>query len=294
LLSVTGALTAYEWEFLFIDNASGDATVDVVKRLAAADRRVKLIVNNRNYGALRSHAHAMLQATGDAVVFMAADFQDPPALLPELVARWQQGFPIVAAVKPESREAPLMFMLRRLYYATVGTIADVPLIRNFPGFGLYDRKVVEEIRKLNDPYPYIRGLIAELGFACAQVPYVQPRRERGLTKNNFYTLYDTAMLGITSHSKVPLRLATMAGFLLSFLSLLVAVGYFVAKLLYWDSFSLGVAPAVVGLFFFASVQLFFIGILGEYIGAIHTQVLRRPLVVEKERINLDRPSGGAD
>ena len=180
-----------------------------------------------------------------------------------------------------------MFLFRRLYYRTIGRISDVPLIENFTGFGLYDREVVEMIRSLDDPYPYFRGLIAELGYSRAEVPFEQPRRTRGITKNNFYTLYDLAMLGITSHSKIPLRLATMSGFLLSFVSLMIAFGYGVAKLLFWNSFTLGMAPLVIGLFFFGSVQLFFIGLLGEYIGAIHTHVKKRPLVVERERINFD-------
>jgi glycosyltransferase involved in cell wall biosynthesis len=183
-----------------------------------------------------------------------------------------------------------MGSLRKLYYRLVGGLSEVRLEKDATGSGLYDRVVVEKLRALNDPYPYFRGLVCDLGYERALVPYEQPIRKRGITKNNFYSLYDTAMLGITNHSKVPLRLATAFGFLLAIASLVVAVGYFGYKLLYWQSFQVGVAPLVIGLFFFSAVQLFFLGIVGEYIGAIHTQVLRRPLVVEKERINFDRPS----
>lgn len=278
-------LPQYDYEHIFIDNASKDRTVDKIKAIIAEDPHVRLIVNARNFGHIRSPLHGLMQASGDAIVAMASDLQDPPELLPNFIAKWEAGYRIVVGVKPESQESRLMFLVRRLYYKTIGKIADVRLIPNFMGFGLYDRSVIEYIRKLGDPYPYFRGLIAEIGHDYAAIPYVQPKRVRGITKNNFYTLYDIAMLGITSHSKVPLRLATMAGFTLSLLSLLVALGYFVAKLVMWDSFSLGMAPMVIGLFFFGSVQLFFIGILGEYIGAIHTQVLKRPLVVEQERVN---------
>ena len=284
------ALPEYDHEIILIDNASTDRSVEVAKVLAEEDPNVRLIVNERNFGHIRSPMHALLQARGDAVITLASDLQDPPELIPHFIERWQAGFKVVAGVKPKSLESPLMFLVRRLYYITIGRISDVRLIQNFTGFGLYDRKVIEQIRKIDDPYPYFRGLIAELGYPHAEIPYVQPQRVRGITKNNFYTLYDIAMLGITSHSKIPLRLATMAGFGLSAVSLLVAITYLVVKLVHWDEFSLGVAPILIGFFFFASVQLFFIGILGEYIAAIHTQILKRPLVVEKERINFDKPT----
>ena len=280
-------LPGYDFEHIFIDNASTDLTVSRIKALAAINPRVKLIVNARNFGHIRSPMHAILQAKGDAVIALASDLQDPPELIPTFIQQWEQGFPVVAGVKPKSRETPLMFMVRRLYYRTIGRISDVRQIQNFTGFGLYSREVIEIIRRIDDPYPYFRGLIAELGFAHAEVAYVQPQRKRGITKNNFYTLYDMAMLGITSHSKIPLRLATMTGFGLSALSLLVACVYLIMKLAHWDEMSLGTAPILIGFFFFASVQLFFIGILGEYVAAIHTQVLHRPLVIEKERVNFD-------
>lgn len=286
-------LPDYDYEILLIDNASTDGTVEVIKGLAADDRRIKLIINARNYGHVRSPLHAFLHARGDAVIGMASDLQDPPELIPAFVRHWEQGFKVVTGVKPQSRETFAMFIARRLYYKGVGGISDVPLIENFTGFGLYDREVVEQVRATGDRYPYFRGLIADFGYARAEVPFVQPPRLRGISKNNFYTLYDIAMLGMTSHSKVPLRLATMAGFALSVVSLLVAVSYLIAKLFWWNDFSVGIAPLVIGVFFFASVQLFFVGILGEYIGAIHTQVHKRPLVVESERVNFaDEPAYG--
>lgn len=278
-------LPGYDFEHIYIDNASTDGTAKVIRRLAGADSRVKAILNTRNFGHIRSPIHAILQARGDAVISMASDLQDPPELIPAFIQQWEAGFKVVAGVKPKSQETPLMFALRRLYYATIGRIADVELIPNFTGFGLYDRTVIELVRRIDDPYPYFRGMIADLGFEHAEVPFEQPLRRRGITKNNFYTLYDIAMLGITGHSKVPIRLATMAGFALSGLSLLVALIYLAYKLLYWDQFSLGVAPILIGFFFFASIQLFFIGLLGEYILQIHTQVQKRPLVIERERIN---------
>ncbi len=280
-------LPAYDYEHIFIDNASTDGTVRKIKAMAALDRRVKLIVNTRNFGHIRSPIHALLQARGDAVIAMASDLQEPPELIHEFIAQWEQGYRVVAGVKPSSQHTTAMSFIRRFFYATIGRISDTRLIPNFTGFGLYDRAVVEVIRQMDDPYPYFRGLIADIGFEHAEIPFVQPRRSRGISKNNFYTLYDMAILGITSHSKVPIRLATMSGFALSALSLLVAISYLVYKLLSWEQFSVGIAPVLIGFFFFASVQLFFIGILGEYIAAIHTQVLKRPFVVEKERVNFD-------
>lgn len=283
-----GSLAGYEYEHIFIDNASTDGTVERIKTLAGNDHRVKLIVNVRNFGHIRSPVHALMQAKGDLVVGMASDLQDPPELIPEFVAKWEAGYKIVVGVKPKTREAPVMAAVRRLYYRTLGRIANVDLIPNYTGFGLYDRQVIEIVRRIDDPYPYFRGLISELGIPYATVVFEQPKRVRGITKNNFYTLYDLAMLGITSHSKVPVRLATMVGFALSVGSLAISLTYLLLKLLFWDYFSVGTAPLLIGLFFFASVQLFFIGIIGEYVAAIHTQVMRRPLVIEKERINFDR------
>lgn len=283
--SVMAGMPDYDYTQLFIDNASTDGTVECLRQLAAEDKRVRVILNARNFGHIRSPFYGLLQADGDAVIYMASDLQDPPDLIPRLIDGWQRGAKAVLAIKDSSDEAGVFFTLRRIYYRLVERLADVPTYQNFTGFGLYDRVVVDYCRSLQDPYPYFRGIIAETGFPTAEVHYHQPARKRGITKNNFYTLYDMAMLGITNHSKIPLRLATMSGFLMSVLSLLVGIAYLIYKLLFWQQFPAGTAPLVIGLFFFASVQLFFIGILGEYIGSIHTQVHKRPLVVEKERLN---------
>lgn len=282
---VMAELPDYRYEHIFIDNASQDQTVSILKRIAARDKNIKVIVNARNFGHIRSPYHALLQATGDLVMSIVADFQDPPELIPEFVKKWEEGYKIVIGVKTNSEESPVFFAVRKMYYSFVGRLSEIELVKNFTGFGLYDQQVIGVLREINDPYPYFRGLICDIGFERAVIEYLQPNRKRGFTKNNFYTLYDMAMLGITNHSKVPLRLATTLGFILAIFSLLVAVGYFIYKLVHWNNFNLGMAPIVIGLFFFSSVQLFFSGILGEYIGAIHTQVLKRPLVVEKERIN---------
>jgi glycosyltransferase involved in cell wall biosynthesis len=275
----------YDYEHILIDNGSTDQSPEILRKLAQADKRVKVIINTRNFGHIRSPYHAILQASGDAVIGMASDLQDPPERIPDFIEKWEQGYKVVVGVKNKSRESGLFYFLRSIYYRILRKLSDVPLIDNFTGFGLYDRQVIEVLRQLNDPYPYFRGLIADLGFERAQIEFEQPRRKRGISKNNFYTLYDLAMLGITGYTKVPLRVATMFGFCASALSFLVGLVYLVYKLLFWQQFSLGAAPIVIGLFFLGSVQLFFLGIVGEYIGAIYTQVMRRPLVIEKERIN---------
>jgi len=283
------SIEGVDYEHVLIDNSSTDDTVARLRAEITADPRIRLIVNARNFGQVRSPYYALLQCTGQAVVVLASDLQDPPELIPEFIAQWRSGKRVVLGVKASSEENRLWWFLRSAYYAFASRISSVPLIQHVTGFGLYDRQVVELIRETGDPYPYIRGLISDIGLEIGRVEYNQGLRRRGITKNNFYSLYDLAMLGITSHSKVPLRMATMAGFGLSALSLLVALGYLLAKLFFWNSFALGIAPVLISMFFFASVQLFFIGILGEYIGAIHTHVQKRPLVVEKERINFPQP-----
>ena len=282
---VMASLPQYDYEQIIIDNASTDGTQEILRKLATGNPLLKIILNARNFGHIRSPFHGMMQGAGDAVVYMASDLQEPPELIPDFVKKWEEGAKAVVAIKDSSDESPLFFAVRRLYYRLVEGLAETKTIQNFTGFGLYDRVIMEYCRGLKDPYPYFRGLIAEVGLPVERVSYHQPLRTRGFTKNNLYTLYDMAMLGITNFSKVPLRLAAMLGFAMALLSLLVALVYFVYKLVFWYSLPVGTAPLVIGLFFFASVQLFFIGILGEYIGAIHTQVLKRPLVVEKERIN---------
>jgi polyisoprenyl-phosphate glycosyltransferase len=275
----------YDYEHIFIDNSSNDKTVIILKEIAKKDDNVKIIVNTRNFGIVRSPFHGVLQSSGDAVIIISADFQDPPELISEFIKLWENGYKVVLGVKKTSEENILMYSLRKLYYNLVTNMSQVELVKNATGYGLYDKKIVEILRQLNDPYPYVRGILSDIGYPIAKIYYNQPRRKRGITKNNFYSLYDMAMLGITSYSKVPLRLATLFGFLLSAINLLIAIVYLVYKLLFWKSFSLGLAPIIIGMFLFFSVILFFMGILGEYILAIHTQVMRRPLVIEKERIN---------
>jgi glycosyltransferase involved in cell wall biosynthesis len=273
------------FELILIDNASTDDTQKKIKRIIVQNPKVKAIFNARNFGHIRSGYHALLQSSGDATICIASDLQDPPEMIPRLIEEWKKGAKAVVCVKESSEESAIFFAIRRAYYALIGKLSDTQLIQNFTGFGLYDKAIVDYCREVADPYPYFRGQISEIGLPIKEIPYHQPLRKKGITKNNFFTLYDLAMLGITNYSKVPLRLAAMLGFAMALLSLLVALVYFAYKLIFWYSLPVGAAPLVIGLFFFSSVQLFFIGILGEYIGAIHTQVLKRPLVVEKERIN---------
>lgn len=282
---VMSTLKAYDYEHIFIDNASADRTAEILRGLAAKDPRVKVILNTRNFGHIRSPFYGLLQSSGDATVLLVADLQDPPEMIRDFVKHWESGFKVVLGVKTSSEEASLMFFIRTAYYNFVTRVSDTVLTKNNTGFGLYDKVVIQNLREINDPYPYFRGLISELGYPSFQIEYRQPARKRGVTSNNFYRLYDMAMLGITSHSKVPLRIATMLGFAMSLMSFVLGILYLVAKLLFWSQFQLGLAPLLIGIFLFSSVQLFFIGLLGEYIGSIHTQVLKRPLVIEKERIN---------
>ncbi|MBM3856393.1 MAG: glycosyltransferase [Verrucomicrobia bacterium] len=275
----------YDYEQIIIDNGSIDGTQELLKKLAQENPKLKVILNARNFGHIRSPYHGMMQAQGDAVIYLASDLQEPPEMIPEMIAKWEEGAKAAVCVKNSSEERALLFNMRRLCYAVFDRLANVKTIQNFTGFGLYDRQIIDCCRDMHDSYPYFRGMISEIGLPIVEIPYKQPLRKKGITKNNFYTLYDIAMLGMTNYTKIPLRLAAMAGFIMSLLSFCVAIGYLIYKLLFWAKVPFGTAPLIIGLFFFASVQLFFIGILGEYIGAIYTQVLNRPLVVEKERIN---------
>jgi glycosyltransferase involved in cell wall biosynthesis len=281
-------LPQYRYEHIFIDNASKDRTADILRVLAMRDENVKVILNTRNFGHIRSPVHAIMQARGDAVIGMASDFQDPPELIPTFLAKWEEGYKIVLGVKEQAEESGVFYALRDRYYRTLNRIADIDIVQEATGFGLYDRMVVESIRRLKDPYPFFRGLLAEVGYETARIPFRQPPRRRGVTSQNFYTLFDIAFLGIVNHSKVPLRLATMIGFATGAMSLVAALGYLVYKLIYWQQFTVGIAPLVIGLFLLSSVQLFFVGIVGEYIGSIYTQVRNHPHVFEKERINFDK------
>lgn len=277
----------YEFEYILLDNGSSDNTEGKLRELAQKDKRIKVILNARNFGHIRSPYYGMVQCSGDAIIYLASDLQDPPELIGDLIKKWEDGYKIVLAKKTQSEESFPMFMIRTAYYELISRIADddTSLVKNCTGFGLFDRCVIDIIKQLDDPYPYIRGLICDIGFEKAFVEYKQPSRRRGISKNNFYSLYDNAMIGIVKHSKVPLRLMTFLGFGLSFLSLGVAVFYFILKLMFWNEFALGLAPIIISLFFLGSVQLFCMGVLGEYIGAIYTRVNKKPVVVEKERIN---------
>jgi len=280
-------LSSYAYEHIFIDNASTDSTVDELRQIASSDSRVKVIINSRNFGHMRSPVYGMLQAKGDVVLSIVSDLQDPPEMIPEFIEKWESGYDVVLAIKKDSEEHGLMFKVREFYYGLLSRLSEVDIFKNYTGFGLYDKKVMNALRMMNDPYPFFRGMIAEAGFRVAKLEYSQPIRLKGVTKNNFYTLYDIGMLGIINNSKVPLRVAIFMGAIFGTLSLLIAAGYFVAKLVYWDEMSLGLAPLVIGTFFMFSVLIFFIGLIGEYIGAIYTQVMARPLVFEQERINFE-------
>lgn len=275
----------YDFEIIFIDNHSSDRTVEKLKLLATADPTVKIIVNTRNFGHIRSPYYGIIQSTGVATIYLASDLQDPPELIPDFVKHWEEGYKLVLAVKPISQGSPIVHAMRKAYYRMLDRISEIAVLNDSTGFGLYDRSVLDQVRKVDDPYPFLRGLISELGYEVKSIPFNQPRRLRGISKNNLYSLYDIAMLGIVSHSKLPIRVATFAGFVIGLLSILAAIIFTILKLVFWYSYPIGVAPLVIGIFFLFGMQFLFIGILGEYIGSIHTYVQKRPVVVERERIN---------
>jgi glycosyltransferase involved in cell wall biosynthesis len=289
--AVIASLGRYRYEHIFIDNHSSDRTVEILKRIAASDTNVRVIVNARNFGHVRSPMHALYQASGDAIIGIVADLQDPPEMIAQFVTEWENGYSMVLAIKSTSEENSLMFWVRKKYYHLVKRLSSIETFENFTGFGLYDRRVIDIVKSYNDPYPYFRGMIAEIGLPHKEIGYGQLTRKHGVTKNNFYTLYDLAMLAITNLSKLPLRFVTLSGFVCAALCIFVAFAYLVYKLLFWSRFSVGVAPLVIGIFFFSSVQLISVGVLGEYIGSIHTQVQKRPYVVERERVNFEFDPG---
>jgi glycosyltransferase involved in cell wall biosynthesis len=278
-------ISNYQFEFLFIDNASTDETANILKNLAKQDKKIKVILNTRNFGHIRSPYWGIIQSQGDATIYLASDLQDPPELIPKFIDAWESGFKVVLGVKPESKLNFINHHLRKMYYRFLNKISDVIIIKNSTGFGLYDKEVLSEVRKINDPYPFLRGIIAELGYEVKQIPFLQERRSRGYTKNNFYTLYDIGMLGIVNHSITPIRIASLLGFLVGGISLIFAFIFMILKIMYWNSFPLGISPIIIGMFFMFGLILIFIGFLGEYIGSIHNYLQKRPVVVEKERIN---------
>ena len=278
----------YDYEFVIADNFSTDGTREILREIAAKDPKFKVIFNSRNFGHIRSPFNALLNASGDVVFFLCSDLQEPPEMLTEFLEKYEAGYKVIAGVRSGTKASFFMECLRTVYYKLLKKFSpEEELIERFTGFGLYDKAVIDSLKKYHDPYPYFRGLVSEIGFKRTEVPFVQEKRKHGKTKNNFFTLYDMAMTGFVNHTKLPLRLAVFSGFFIAFLSLLVALGYFIYKLCNWNNFQVGMAPLVIGLFFFSAIQLIFIGILGEYIGAIYTQVKNKPLVIEEERINFD-------
>lgn len=286
IIKVMDQFPQYSYEIIIADNCSTDGTRDILRRIACGDKNFKVILNANNFGPIRSGYNAFLQASGDSVVLMSSDLQDPPEVIADMIRKWEEGYQVIVAIKSQSKEKRSKFLLRRFYYWLLSKFSDTDhIIQNFTGFGLYDRKVMNALKQYHDPNPYFRGFISEIGFRRTEVEFVQPQRKHGRSKHNFFTLYDYAMSGFVNHSKLPLRLATFLGFCLAGISLLIALAYFIYKLLYWETFSLGLAPLVIGLFFFSAVQLIFIGIIGEYVGVILTQVKNHPLVIEDEKLN---------
>ena len=283
-------LTKYDWEILYIDNCSKDGTRALIRQMCARDKRFKAIFNVKNFGQFNSPYYAICQAHGDCVMCLCADFQDPVELIPRFVEGWEEGYQIVCGVKTTSKENKLVYHLRSLYYKLIKKMSSCEQIEHFTGFGLYDRSFVDTLRGLHDPLPFLRGIVAELGGPRKEIPYEQPLRRSGKTHNNWYTLYDAAMLSFTSYTKIGLRLAVFAGAIFSALGFLIALAYLVMKLIFWDRFVAGQAPTLIGVFLLGSIQLFFIGLMGEYIMSINSRMMNRPLVVEQERINFDDAS----
>ena len=279
-------LPNYQYEILFIDNKSKDNTRKLIRNICEKDKNVKAIFNAQNFGQFNSPYYGLISTTGDCTISVAADFQDPVEMIPKFVYEWENGYKIVIGIKSKSQESKIVYLLRSFYYKLIKKFSEVEQIEHFTGFGLYDKSFIEVLRKLDDPEPYLRGIVAELGFERKEIPFTQPKRERGKSSNNWYRLYDAAMLGITSYTKIGLRIATILGFIVSFLSIVVALVYFVLKLCMWNSFQAGIAPLIIGVFFLGGLQLFFIGFLGEYILKINQRVMHRPLVVVEERLNM--------
>lgn len=284
---LTDSLPEYDYEILFIDNDSKDNTRPLLREICKKNPKIKAIFNVKNFGQFNSPYYGMLQTTGDCTICMCCDFQDPVDMIPKLVHEWENGYKIVCAIKTTSKENKIMRFLRTCYYKLIRKMSDVEQIEHFTGFGLYDKSFIEVLRNLKDPSPFLRGIVAELGYRRKDIPYEQAKRRAGKTHNNFYTLYDAAMLSFTSYTKIGLRLATFCGVGVGIISFLVGMVYLILKLIMWDNFPMGMAPVLIGMCFLGSVQLFFIGLLGEYVLNINTRVMNRPLVIEEERLNFD-------
>lgn len=285
LSEMKNSLSDYDYELIFIDNDSSDNTRPLLREICKGNPKVKAILNAKNFGQFNSPYYGMLQTTGDCTITMCCDFQDPVEMIPQMVHEWENGAKIVSCIKAESKENSLMRFFRTCYYKTIRKMSSVDQIEHFTGFGLYDSSFIEVLRNLKDPTPFIRGIVAELGYKRVSLEYVQPKRRAGHTHNNFFTLFDAAMLSFTSYTKVGLHLLTIMGFILSFLSIMAAIIYLILKFIYWDQFSAGLAPMIIGLFFLNAVELLFIGFVGEYVMSINTRVMNRPLVIEEERLN---------
>lgn len=280
-------LNNYKYEIIFIDNYSNDNTRLNIIKLCKENKNIKAIFNAKNFGWTKSPYYGLLQMTGDCVICMVADFQTPPKMIVDFVREWESGYKIVIGIKNKSKENPIMYFIRSIYYKLIKYISETEHIEQFMGFGLYDKEFINVLKNLDDCYPYFRGIVAELGYKIKKINYEQQKRKFGKSKSNLYMLYDYAMLGIVSYSKIVMRLSTMIGFLFSFLSFLSGLIYFVYKIIYWELFYIGIAPLIIGVFFIGSIQLFFIGLLGEYILNINTRIMKRPLVIEEKRINFD-------
>jgi len=274
-----------DYEHIIIDNSSTDNTIKILKEICNEDKKIKVIINSKNYGHIKSPFYGILQTTGDACILMASDFQDPVELIPEYIEKWKKGSKVILGEKIKSEESSTIFSARKLFYKFLNKISETKLSENTTGSGIFDKTVIEKLRKINDPYPYFRGLLNEIGETVETIKFNQPKRLLGKTKNNFFTLYDIGMLGIVKHSRMPLRFMILIGFLSSLISFGIAIFYLIYKILFWNSFELGIAPLVIGIFLFASIQILLIGIIGEYIGIILLHQRNMPLVVEKERVN---------
>lgn len=282
-----GELPTYDYEILFIDNKSKDDTRRILRELCTEDEHVKAIFNMKNFGQFNSPYYGLCQTTGDCTILLCCDFQDPVELIPIMVHKWEEGHKVISMVKTSSKENKLMYFLRTVYYKLIHKMSNIEQIEHFTGFGLYDRSFIDVLRTLHDPTPFLRGIVAEYAPDHLEIPYEQQKRRAGKSSNNLFSLFDAAMLSFTSYTKVGMRLATFSGFIIAFLSFLVGLGFLIAKLVSWDSFTAGYAPTVIAIFFMGGLQLAFLGFLGEYVMAMNTRIMNRPLVVEEERLNFE-------